>query len=196
MVKQSTSSINWGLSALGGLASSASLISLIQSWGQYELSSHLTTILEFYRSITRTIFGWIPLPFGWDFPDWYLDVMSIALILSLIHYRTEQLAPLNFSSNVVEHSTKSNTGVLAKLLPVFLCTLFAPLAFVGVVMSLGKAAAFSAGAFSGTGAYNILPSGEVQSLQAHGRLWIKTFRLQIIVMIVSVLLFYLTNSGL
>lgn len=68
------------MALLGSLVSAAALISLVQSIGKIELADLPARYLDYYRALWRLLVDWIPLPFGWRLPQWYLDAAALAAI--------------------------------------------------------------------------------------------------------------------
>jgi hypothetical protein len=72
--------------ALGALASSASLISLIQRLFNVGLAGTLLELLEYYRTIMYQIIDHlIPLPFA--LPAWYKDCISLSFFSTMLFVR-------------------------------------------------------------------------------------------------------------
>ncbi|HVY07507.1 MAG TPA: hypothetical protein VHB46_16145 [Burkholderiales bacterium] len=65
------------MSVFGTLTTIASVISLVQHWGDIRLAAIPAAYLEYYRALLQGILGWISLPLGFRLPQWYLDLLAV-----------------------------------------------------------------------------------------------------------------------
>ena len=65
------------MSVFGTLTTIASVISLVQHWGDIELAAIPAAYLEYYRALLRGLIGWISLPLGFRLPQWSLDLLAV-----------------------------------------------------------------------------------------------------------------------
>lgn len=85
------SQIVWTMSLLGSIVSAAAIISLIQKIGDITISEFFLNLLEYYRSITRTFVDWIPFPYDFKIPQWYLDAFVVNSFFTSSYIRTKSL---------------------------------------------------------------------------------------------------------
>ena len=67
----------WTMGFIGTLASVSAIISLVQHWSDIELMSMPALYVTYYRALMRSLVDWIPFPFHWQIPQWYLDALAI-----------------------------------------------------------------------------------------------------------------------
>lgn len=72
----------WTMGVLGTVVTTSAVISLVQHWSDITLAEIPAQYVDYYRSIMRILVDWIPLPFDWSIPQWYLDALTINGIIA------------------------------------------------------------------------------------------------------------------
>jgi hypothetical protein len=72
----------WTMGIIGTLASASAIISLVQHWSDIELTSMPALYITYYRALMRSLVDWIPFPFHWQVPQWYLDALAINCVIA------------------------------------------------------------------------------------------------------------------
>ncbi|WP_447983891.1 hypothetical protein [Nitrospira sp. Nam74] len=67
----------WTMGMIGTLASASAIISLVQHWSDIQLTAMPALYMTYYRGLMRSLVDWIPFPFHWQVPQWYLDALAI-----------------------------------------------------------------------------------------------------------------------
>lgn len=174
----------WVWALLGALASSATIISMLQHWAEIPLADLPAQFLAYYRGLIATLFGWIPLPFGWVIPPWYGDVLALTLVLALTRERTKSVAPLRLGDGFTTSPMRTAMSVLVSLL-------LPPILIWSLLIEFLLVVAFA------TGIADDEDSGLPKELtHKHlSQVWIATFALLLIVTVLASFGFFAMNAS-
>lgn len=193
----------WSWAVIGSIVTAASVISLIQRWGDIELARIPELYLQYYRNIITGLVGWIPLPFDWKFPDWYVDLMGIVFILNILNDRTNSINPhdqlpepplVNPPPMPSQNSTPLQDALSGTIINLVLI-LAAPFGLLFALFRIGLR--FFALIIFRPQEYDVFRRGEISKIHfQHHVLALLTMALLAAITAVSTMLFFLTNARL